>query len=168
MSPLSKGKLIFTALLLLLTLGFVIAAFDYEPRSRLVPLLIGVITMVFGVIAFVHEIRPISLLNRFDMSVMDLGGKVDAGPEKEEALDRRFLVSLGWITAFLLVSFLAGFHIGILAFMTAYLKIRGNVGWVKAIVVAIAVWGLIYVMFEVAMGFSLFKGLFFGEILPIL
>jgi len=168
MSPPNKGKLVFTALLLVLTLGFVIAAFNYEPRSRMVPLLIGVITFVIGVIALVHEIRPISLLNRFDMSVMDLSGKAETAPEKEEAVDSRFLASIGWITAFLLVSFLAGFHIGILFFMTAFLKIRGGFGWFKSIGVAIAVWGLIYVMFEVAMGFSLFKGLFFGEILPIL
>ena len=164
----SKGKLIFTAFLLVLTASFVIASFNYEPRSRMVPLLIGMITLIIGVIAFVHEIRPISILNRFDMSVMDLSGKVDSIPEKEEAIDRRLLASFAWITGFLLVSFLAGFHIGIISFMTASLKIRGGVGWFKSIGVSITVWGLVYVMFEVAMGFSLFKGLFFGEILPIL
>ena len=168
MSKMSKGRLIFTAFLLVLTLGFVIASFNYEPRSRMVPLLIGMITLIIGGVAFVHEIRPLSFLNRFDLSVMDLSGKADALPEKEEPLDRRLLVSIGWITGFLLVSFLGGFHIGIIAYMTAFLKIRGGVGWFKSVGVSIAVWGFIYVMFEVAMGFSLFKGLFFGEMLPIL
>jgi hypothetical protein len=52
--------------------------------------------------------------------------------------------------------------------MLAFLKARGKIGWIKSTVAAIIVWGLIYFMFEKAMGFSLFKGLFFGEILPLI
>jgi len=162
------GKLVFTTFLLLLTSSFIIASFSYEPRSRMVPLLIGIITFIIGLIALVNEVRPIQFLSRFDVSIIDLSGKIDSKAEAEDTIDQKLFISIGWITAFLTVTFLGGFHFGIISFMIAYLKIRGKVGWLKSIWVSIAVWGLVYLMFEVAMGFSLFRGIFFGEILPIL
>jgi hypothetical protein len=168
-NQINKGKLIFAAILLVLTLCFIIASFSYEePRARMVPLVIGIATLVLGLVSIVHEIRPIQLITRFDMSIIDLSKQVEEEEEVEETLDMKLLGSIGWITGLFVVTFLLGFHIGIIAFMLAFLKARGKIGWIKSTVAAIIVWGLIYFMFEKAMGFSLFKGLFFGEILPLI
>lgn len=169
MNQIHKGKLIFGAILLFLTLCFIIAALGYEePRARLVPVLVGIATIIFGIFSIIHAIRPIDFITRFDMSIIDLGKQVNSTEEPEDRLDIKLLGSIAWLAGLFVVSFFLGFHIGIVAFMLAFLKIRGKVGWVKSIISAVLVWGIIYFMFEKAMGFSLFKGLFFGEILPLL
>ena len=169
MNQIKKGKMIFAAILLLLTISFVVASFGYEePRARLVPVLVGIATIILGIFSIIHVIRPIDFITHFDMSIIDLSKQVDSKEEAEETLDIKLLGSVAWLTGFFVVTFLLGFHIGIVAFTLAFLKIRGKVGWIKSTVTAIMVWGLIYFMFEKAMGFSLFKGVFFGEILPLI
>ena len=169
MNQINKGKLIFAAILLVLTLCFIIASFSYEePRARMVPLAIGIATFIMGLVSVLHEIRPIQFITRFDMSIIDLSKQIDSKEKPEETLDIKLLGSIGWITGFFIVIFLLGFHIGIIAFMLAFLKVRGRIGWIKSTVTAIIVWAGIYFLFEKAMGFSLFKGVLFGEILPLI
>ena len=169
MNRVNKGKLVFAAILLVLTLCFIIAALGYdEPKARSVPVLVGIATIILGIFSIIHVIRPIDFVTRFDMSIVDLGKQVDSKEEAEEPLDIKLLGSVAWLAGLFAVTFFLGFHIGIVAFMLAFLKVRGKVGWIKSITAAVLVWGIVYIMFEKAMGFSLFKGLFFGEILPLL
>ena len=168
MNKIKKGELVFTTLMVLLSIGFVIGAFSYNPKPRMVPVIIGIATLVLGLISVVHDIRPIGFITRFDMDIIDLGGKLDPKKQADETIDIKLLVSIGWISGFFIVTFFLGFHFGIIAFVMAFLKIRGRVGWLKSIIMAVVAWGIVYVVFEIAMGFSLFKGIFFGEILPIL
>jgi len=164
-----KRKLFFTVILLIMTTCFIIAAFGYEnPKARLIPVLVGIVTLIIGIISLIHEIYPIQIINRFDTSIVDLGAKTDTNSELEETINKKLLGSLGWITGFFTITFLAGFHIGIIFFMLTFLKIEGKVSWIKSIIAAVTVWCIIYMMFEMVMGFSLYKGIFFGERLPVL
>ena len=165
----NKGKLVFATILILLTVCFIIGALSYEnPRARMVPLFVGIATLIMGVVSLVHIVRPLGFITRFDMSIIDLTQQADSKEESEETLDFKLLDSIGWLIGLFAVTFFLGFHIGIIAFILFFLRIRGKIGWIKSIIAAVVVWGIIYFMFEKAMGFSLFKGIFFGEILPIL
>ncbi len=112
-----KRKLFFTVILLIITTSFIIAAFGFEnPKARLIPVLVGIVTLIIGLISLIHEVWPIQIINRFDMSIVDLGVKTDINSELEETINKNLLGSIGWITGFFTITFLAGFHIGIIFF----------------------------------------------------
>lgn len=64
------------------------------------------------------------------------------------------------------VIFLAGFHIRIVVFAFTFLKVQAGISWVKASIATAIIWCVTYFLFEVALGFTMFKGLLFGELIP--
>ena len=162
-----KGRLAFTALLLIFALVIIITSLSYDPRARMVPILVGLATLIMGVPVVVNEIHPLRLLSKLDVSLMkEFGQGAPSEQPKEQVSGKGLLGLIAWVVGFFVLIFLVGFHGGMLIFTLSFIKVRGRASWPKAIIAAVVLWGIIFLMFEVAMGFRLFKGLFFGEILP--
>jgi hypothetical protein len=162
-----RGSLTFAVLIFLLCLFFVIISFNYEYNSRLIPVLVGFSTLVLALAVLIHEIQPVSILEKMNIDwTKDLRVTESVTEKKDGIPPQKYLVVLCWILGFFLLTFLFGFHISVALFTFVFLKIEGKVGWIKASLIAGISEAGIFVIFEWAMGFGLFEGILFGEIIP--
>jgi hypothetical protein len=164
---LDRGRLAFTALILLFVLFFIVTSFSYEHDARLIPLLVGFSTLVLVLAVLVNEIHPLSIVEKMNVDwTKDLKVQESSPKKKEKVSAKKLLIIICWIFGFFLFIFLFGFPISIALFTLAFLKIEGKVSWVKALLTAVIVSAAVFVIFEWAMGFGLFEGVLFGEIIP--
>jgi hypothetical protein len=162
-----RGRLAFTALILLFVLFFIVTSFSYEHDARLIPLLVGFSTLVLVLAVLVNEIHPVSIIEKMNVDwTKDLKVQESSPKKKEKVAAKKLLIIICWIFGFFLFIFLFGFPISIALFTFAFLKIEGKVSWVKALLTAVIVSAAVFVIFEWAMGFGLFEGVLFGEIIP--
>jgi hypothetical protein len=162
-----RGRLAFTALILLFVLFFIVTSFSYEHDARLIPLLVGFSTLVLVLAVLVNEIHPVSIVEKMNVDwTKDLKVQESSPKKKEKVSAKKLLIIICWIFSFFLFIFLFGFPISIALFTLAFLKIEGKVSWVKALLTAVIVSAAVFVIFEWAMGFGLFEGVLFGEIIP--
>lgn len=164
---LDRGRLAFTALILLFVLFFIVTSFSYEHDARLIPLLVGFSTLVLVLAVLVNEIHPVSIVEKMNVDwTKDLKVQESSPKKKEKVSAKKLLIIICWIFGFFLFIFLFGFPISIALFTLAFLKIEGKVSWAKALLTAVIVSAAVFVIFEWAMGFGLFEGVLFGEIIP--
>lgn len=162
-----KARFAFTLLLFCVILLFVATAFMYGPKARMIPLIIALASLALMLPVLINEVYPLSFVKKMEIDLLENYTAGSFARHAEETPGPSKLIQLFcWIIGFFIVIFLLGFHIGIAAFTFAFLKIEGKFRWHVSIIAAVITWGCIYAMFELAMGFRLFKGLFFGEIIP--
>lgn len=162
-----RGRLAFTALILLFVLFFIVTSFSYEHDARLIPLLVGFSTLVLVLAVLVNEIHPVSIIEKMNVDwTKDLKVQESSPKKKEKVAAKKLLIIICWIFGFFLFIFLFGFPISIALFTFAFLKIEGKVSWAKALLTAVIVSAAVFVIFEWAMGFGLFEGVLFSEIIP--
>lgn len=169
MKEINKGRLAFTSLLLMFALVVVIASLFYEPRARLIPLTVGIGILILGLPLLVHEVHPIRLLSILDLSLMDIGkdGKENQQKESDQQVSKKKVLEIiAWMCGFFIIIFLLGFHIGIIVYAFTFLKTQAEASLPKTCIATAIIWCLTYFLFEVALGFTMFKGLFFGELMP--
>jgi hypothetical protein len=162
-----RGGLAFAVFVFLLSLFFVLMSFDYEHNSRLIPLLVGLLTLALVFAVLIHEIRPFSILEKLNIDwTKELRVQESAFEKKDKDPARRIWIILFWMFGFFLLIFLFGFPISIALFTFVFLKIEAKAGWIRSSVMAGLSWAVVFVIFELAMGFELFEGVLFGEIIP--
>ncbi|MGD9347944.1 MAG: tripartite tricarboxylate transporter TctB family protein, partial [Candidatus Aminicenantes bacterium] len=162
-----RGKLASEVLILCIVLFFVVTSFSYDPRAKLVPLLVGCSTLVLVLALLVNTFHPFSILEKIDVDwAKDLRLQELSPKEEKKTGTPRFLIVLCWIVGFFLSILSVGFHISIPLYAFAFLKIQAKVSLIKALLVAILTWAAVFAIFEWAMNFELFGGILFGEIIP--
>jgi magnesium-transporting ATPase (P-type) len=156
----------FIELLLIFVLVICVTSYSYRPKERLVPLLVGIATLIISLLVLVDEIHPIRLLSRLKIDLMGAAGGVM--PEEPERRETTILLLhiIAWMMGFLIFIFLVGFYISIALFTFTFLKIQGEIGWLKAALITAIVWCSIFAIFDLTMELHMFKGVLFGEILP--
>jgi len=163
----NKARFAFTLFLLCIILLFVATAFAYDPKAKMIPLIIGVAALILIVPILINEVHPLAIVKKMEL---DFFGNFSSGSPPSHGADaagtKKLMLLFSWIIGFFIIIFLFGFHIGILVFTFAFLKIEGRFRWRPSMIAAAVTCGTIYVMFELAMGFRLFKGLLWGEIIP--
>lgn len=164
-----KSKLFFMAFLMTLDLAFVAASFSYSPDARMIPLIVGTAGFIMIFPIFVNEVHPLRFMETMNFSMVDeLVQKGGRKPGSESRSGTKLIVIIGWLSGFFILVFLVGFPVGIFVFTLMYLKFEAGVTWPKAILGSGFFWMVIFLVFEVAMNFTLFRGLLFGEIVPAL
>ena len=76
---------------------------------------------------------------------------------------RRYLVAGAWILIALPMVYLMGFMVTVLIYNFLYLKVNGEKLWFS-ITISVLLTATVYIAFELALGLSLYKGIFFSEI----
>jgi hypothetical protein len=165
MKKVNYGAVAFSALLAFFLAVICINALDYKPRVRLVPMLIGIISLVICLLVLVNEIHPLPMF-----------GKSETGPthspDQKKKENGRSMISprmwaiIFWMIGFVALTFLVGFYISIAVFCFAFLKFQEKVGSLKSFLVTAGVWGFIFVVFKIIMDLYMFEGILFGAILP--
>lgn len=163
----NKARFAFTLLLFGIILLFVATAIAYGPKAKMIPLIIGVASLILIIPVLINEVYPLAFVKKMEIDLLEDYTAGTFAKHSEETADHRKLIELfGWTIGFFIAIFLFGFHIAVATFTFAFLKIEGRSRWTTSIIAAAVTWGVIYSMFELAMGFRLFKGLLFGEIIP--
>ena len=158
-------------LMLIWVVAMILSSFSYAPHARALPLLIGVVTLLLGVLILVDQIHPIKMLRGLDASLSELAVKqgksdVSGGESTEQIEETGVIVIASWLIGFSLLIFFAGFSIAIILFIFLFLMSYGKFSWMKSIVITAVIFGTTYAMFEIFMKVQLFKGFFFGELIP--
>lgn len=143
----------YTYIVLIPTMSAVIVAslsLEYF-SSRLLPMVIAGLVLVFAAIGVVKESRQGN----------EKAGTASAkGPGSGEALPdwRGYLPMSGWILGFFLSIYLFGFVAAIVIFVYSYLKVHGMRPR-TSIVYALATAAITYALFGVALKIHLYRGL---------
>jgi hypothetical protein len=80
--------------------------------------------------------------------------------------DNKILSICLWSTGFFVLVFLFGFLIAIPIYLLLFLKLYGNIKWIKAATVALITWGAVYIFFEILLSEELFRGILFSAYVP--
>lgn len=122
--------------------------------SKLLPLTIGSIVFVLVAIGLGREILA---GNERKATVTDAE---ESGMEKPREEWRGYLLHGGWVAAFFMAIYLLGFMISMPLFILSYMRSLGT-RWRVAITFAVLTSVLIYVIFKLAIGIDLYRGLVF-------
>jgi len=156
----SNETLYFTLLLLVFILTIVIMSFGYDPKTRLMPLLVGIPTACLLIFQVVIQFNP--RLQRFfeiDLFYSSSLTKSKAQQPKEKgSLTFHFTI----IFIYFIFIFLLGFTIGTPLYLCIFLKTYGKQPWLKSIIASGIAGGVLYLIFNVVLQFYLFEGLLFG------
>ena len=141
-----------------------------KPHTRFA-LTILIILAVFLAISLQYKFRTgLMVWIVLSITILLLAAQIwreTAGGEKNKAAvpkyTREYLVGAGWIVIILPMVFLFGFLITVFLYSFAYLKVH-NEKWLLCISLSIILTAIIYGVFEVALGISLYKGLLLSAI----
>ena len=166
MKKIDKGKVFFILLLLGIAIVFAVISQSYAPKPRLIPLAVSIAAILLGLPVLANEIYPIKLISSFKFELTDFSEKNFRTAAGQDSNLQRLLVILLWMSGFSILVFFLGFYIATISFSFIYLKVQAKTGYLKASLISGALWFFIYVIFAKGMELFLFKGIFFGEILP--
>jgi hypothetical protein len=118
-----------------------IAALSYPSGAREMPLIIGGLGAALSLLQFLTEIR-------------------ESHRKAEEKVNlRKDLPVYAWVWSFVIVIALFGFMVAAPPALFAYLKFRSKERWAMSVGLAIAVWVLLWGLFEQLLGVTLWEGL---------
>ena len=156
----SKESLYFILLLMVFILTIVIMSFGYDPKTRLMPLLVGIPTLGLLIFQIVVQFNP-RLQRFFEIDLFhssNLKKSKARKPEEKGSLIFHFSI----IFLYFILIFLLGFTIGTPLYLCIFLKTYGNQPWLKSIITSGIAGGVLYLVFDVGLQFGLFEGLLFG------
>ena len=162
-----KGELAMAVFLFLVTLVFIMDSFHYGAETRIVPLTIGGLTSVLLLAVIVNAIRPMNILRKLNIDFIqkyrpeDL--KMNTGMKLES---KKLLGTVLWIVAFFLMILVFGFHLSIPLYSVVFLRAQGKASWPRALLTGACIWFVVFLLFEVALDFNLYRGWLWGEVMP--
>ena len=168
----SLEALIFDGVLLAFTVALVIDMFGLGRGARLVPLIVGVPTLVGLVFQLIFDLFPgsrdmlMSKLGRASSSERLIGaddaesGAQTLSPDaaRETRPERkRELVLAAWVVGFFILSLIFGFVVSVPIALFFFLKVLNRDSWRFSITVTVVTWATIYVLFGVVLGVRFFN-----------
>ena len=167
----SRGRFSWvTVSLLAFILCFLLASLGYSPKERMIPLVIGVPTLLIGLLVLAGEKFP-AIMKKFEVSLEDLvsekASESGAVPAQRPVILTREAVGVSaWGTGLFLGVYLVGFYIAIPLFLLLFLRIQGGIPWMKSLLFTVGTWLFIYALFNVLLSEELFTGMLFGAYVP--
>ena len=142
----NPGSLVFNLLLTAFVLTFMLFCFRYERAMRMIPLFVGIPTLLFLVLSTIQE----CFITR---------NKMEEGASKDTTELRPVLRLIGWIIVFSVAIFFCGFYLSMILFTFLFLLIEANLKWNKSIMMTIIVSVSIYVLFHISLKVVLWPGI---------
>ncbi len=140
-------------LYLAVVLVVVIPSLGFEGQGGLVPLVLGVPTLALILFSLGRELLHPSAAP---------DDSVEVAPWAKAA------PVVAWLGVFCALVILIGFQPTIPIYMVLFLRSFGKISWQRCAVAALSVWVLVYASLELVLHRTLFEGVLFGAILPLL
>ena len=168
MKKLREGATILNLIMLVFTLYCVIMALGYGRNSRMFPLAIGVPTAILLALSLVAVWKP-AILRGADVH---LGDSSASEPNIEEIREAKYAPShvaamIGWLIFAAVAIGLIGFRFAVPLFVLLFARLEGRAKWLAAMMVALCTWAFVVGYFELFMKFGMFRGVLFGDMLPL-
>src|SRR5215469_3908946 len=136
-----EGRILVSAIMVVVFGGAVLLSFTYAPDARFLPLVVGIPGLLLSVAQLVNELRShpgIKIL-----------------PQEH----RREVKMFAWFIIFVAGLVLFGFLYAGPALVAAYLIFAGREHWYMALGAAVLTWAILFGIFERFLGLPLFDGL---------
>jgi len=149
-----QGSFIFTLVLTLLVLAFALGALRYIPAARQIPLVVAVPTLLLLIFLLVAELVPNlsargggGFTNVLETQLQGRpgGARTGVSDTTDRPEWRASLPVMGWMASFVALTMLLGFRISVPVFLVAYLRVRGKIGLLRAVLIGLAVSAGLYV-----------------------
>ena len=168
MKKLLEGATILNLIMLVFTLYCVILALGYGRNSRMFPIAIGIPTAILLALSIVAVWKP-AILRGADVH---LGDSSATEPNIDEIHETKHAPShvaamIGWLILAAVAIGLIGFRLAVPLFVLLFARFEGRSKWLPAILVALFTWAFVVGYFELFMKFGMFRGVLFGDMLPL-
>lgn len=160
----TKEGVIFASFVTCLVATALTVSFSYNFKTRLVPVIVGSISLILSVIILVGEFIPkFQQLFEVDLFTREtiISRQKSPGRWGEK---KGLLIAVFWVLLFAGLLLLAGFNIAVPICVLLYIRLFGQQSWMLSLAVTAMVWVFIYVLFQVLMDYALFEGILFGGI----
>jgi len=159
------GSVAFTGLLMIFALVIFLSSLSFAPKPRMFPVATAIAALIMILLLLINEIHPIRFVTKLEI---DLMGVEEARPQEsvQERSMAKMLDIVAWMIGFAILVFLVGFYISIAVFSLAFFRFRAEAGWLKTVLISAVLWSFIFVIFGVVLELHMFKGVFFGEMIP--
>lgn len=158
----------FTLGIFVLVLIFVVLSLSYQPRARLVPLAIGIPTLLLTLFQLLIDMIPavgkrFSFFQEHDVFGIE-AGRVPENSGKQEVrtartIHRRELSFAAWLLLLVALIYFLGYLAAIALYLPLFLKLRSREGWRMTLSITAVTWGFVYVIFILIMDAPLHEGL---------
>ncbi|MDI7260714.1 MAG: tripartite tricarboxylate transporter TctB family protein [Thermodesulfobacteriota bacterium] len=167
-----KVKDFYNLFLILFFLAVIIAALGYNPKARLIPLVIALPCLGMAIAQFILDLgrggkKGSSMEDELFQGIMKKVYHMDISAddqvkEKKWGLEKtkRLSGSIFWILCFVASIFLLGFLTAIPLFTIIYMRFKRE-SWLLSLSCAAGLWLTVYLAFVVAAKTTLYEGLIF-------
>jgi hypothetical protein len=165
-----EGRTILTLLLLGFALYFVVTALGYGRNSRIFPMAIGIPTLILMALALAAVWKP-GLLRGAEVNLgapSSVALAVSEEAEEGSVPAMRVVRMLGWLVFALASIALVGFSVAVPIYVLLFGRLEGRAGWRASVLAALVSWAFIVGYFDLFMKFKMFRGVLFGDQLPLL
>ena len=156
MKKVQPAVMIVNVLLLVLAGTIVIASLQYDFRQRIVPLVIGIPTLVMLIAILLSDFSP--RLDRI-IAMASLGSLQDAPTENLTASWARIFVIAGWLVALSIALFVFGFYVIVPLFLFAFFLVEAKTSAVIAVLSGLVISAVLYVSFPYFLGIEIWPGM---------
>ena len=153
MKHVNHSYVIVNLLYLALVLLVVVPSFGFDGQAGLVPLVLGIPTLVLILFSLVREL---------------LSPRAAPDDSAEVAPWARAVPIVAWLAVFCVLVFLIGFLLTIPVYVVLFLRYFGRLSWQRCAIAAVAVWTLVYASLKFLLHRILFEGVLFDAIPPLL
>lgn len=148
--------------ILLITLVYLATAYTYSPEARAFPATVAWASLVLSALDLVSRTKTPAgqmLVKWFNpAAASEKSGAHPAYPVSKQ------LIAIGWVVAFVALMMLAGILVAVPVLVFTSMLLRGKFAlWLSALIAA-AVTGAIWFVFEQILMLELYRGLLFGAL----
>ena len=160
-----NDRTLFTFGVFVAVLAFLVVSLNYQPRARLVPIIIAVPTLLLTLFQLLIDMIPavarrFSFFQEYDLFGIDAGRAAEPAEESRPAgnVFRRELNFASWLLLLMALIYFLGYLVTIPLFLILFLRLRSSESWRMTLSITAVTWAFVYVVFIVIMGAPLHEG----------
>ncbi len=170
MKYLTSGRILFSALFVVIFAILIVTAMGYNPKARTFPLIVAIPVFLGTVGNLVLELRAVQRGEKIkkEKSEPTLPAGVTATPEKKKTEKvsgdekrKRELIGVAWMIAYVVSIALVGFPIATIGYMIVFVRFFNHESWKLTLVYTGLLWAFIWVAFVFFLKSNLYEGLIF-------
>ena len=161
-----KSSAIFSMIMFLIPLGFILLALDYQKEAKLVPLIIGIPALILAFIQFLCDAMPEfkdQIKRSLGFRQLNISGKNEEVNNIQSRLNiydkfQKGIIFPSWLILFMGLVYILGYMIAIPIFLVLFLKYWVHANLSTIIFITGLTWLFIYVVFIIVMRAPLHEG----------
>jgi hypothetical protein len=158
------GRSWFSLFITIVMLVMVVIAFEYNPKARLIPIMVGTLIFIMALVQFLGDTFP-SIADRFpflrqkgmltadqthsevDSKDESMQEKAESHPEENESWLRIF-ISFIWLIGFTVILYFTTYLVAVPLFLFFFVRFAGKAKTLPSLLLSIGMSVFMYVLFE--------------------